>query len=204
MSIAELEAAALEREHHQRMLTICLTMTAGHVDGYGLLVLGTFVSFLSGNTTMTGVRIGQANLLAALSPAIAVLSIVAGSSVANLITNFPLRCAHCVRPRYRFARHLIGAWTDGMLKTIKIALLSLGIGTVNPPLSQIGLRFFPWRSNSVGILDVFYQGVRSLARYRHDVCAHVVEHCRQSAQKLMWTGRWQAPDWLFSLSLEVK
>jgi uncharacterized membrane protein YoaK (UPF0700 family) len=96
MSIAELEAAALEREHHERMLTICLTMTAGHVDGYGLLVLGTFVSFLSGNTTMTGVRIGQANLLAALSPAIAVLSIVAGSSVANLITNFPLRCAHCV------------------------------------------------------------------------------------------------------------
>jgi uncharacterized membrane protein YoaK (UPF0700 family) len=57
MSIAELEAAALEREHHERMLTICLTMTAGHVDGYGLLVLGTFVSFLSGNTTMTGVRI---------------------------------------------------------------------------------------------------------------------------------------------------
>jgi hypothetical protein len=35
MSIAELEAAALEREHDQRMLTICLTMTAGHVDGYG-------------------------------------------------------------------------------------------------------------------------------------------------------------------------
>jgi hypothetical protein len=38
----------------------------------------------------------------------------------------------------------------------------------------------------------------------HDVCAHVVEHCRQSAQKVMCTGRWQAPDWLFSLSLEVK
>lgn len=91
-----------------------------------------------------------------------------------------------------------------MLKTIKIALLSLGIGTVNPPLSQIGLRFFPWRSNSVGILDVFYQGVRSLARYRHDVCAHVVEHCRQSAQKLMCTRRWQTADWLFSLSLVVK
>src|SRR5258705_3360579 len=96
MSVAELKAPVLEREHQQTMLAICFTMTAGYLDGYSLLVLGTYVSFMSGNTTMAGVRIGQGNLLAALSPAIAVLSFFAGSFAANLITHSQLRLARSV------------------------------------------------------------------------------------------------------------
>ena len=140
MSVAELKAPVLEREHQQTMLAICLTMTAGYLDGYGLLVLGSYVSFMSGNTTMAGVRIGQGNLLAALSPAIAVLSFLAGSFAANLITHSPLRHAHSVLFGVITALLVIssGLGNDGIWKTIEIAVLALGMGMVNPALSQIG------------------------------------------------------------------
>jgi uncharacterized membrane protein YoaK (UPF0700 family) len=122
------------------MLAICLTTTAGYVDGYGLLVLGTYVSFMSGNTTMTGVSVGQGNLAVSLSPAIAVLSFVAGSFAANLITHSLLRYAHCVLFGFTTALLVIsfGIGHDGMSKTENIALLSLGMGIVNAALSQIG------------------------------------------------------------------
>jgi hypothetical protein len=35
----------------QWALAIFLALTAGYLDGYGLLFLGVFVSFMSGNTT---------------------------------------------------------------------------------------------------------------------------------------------------------
>jgi uncharacterized membrane protein YoaK (UPF0700 family) len=140
MSVAELKAPVQEREHQQTMLAICLTMTAGYLDGYSLLVLGTYVSFMSGNTTMAGVRIGQGNLLAALSPAIAVLSFFAGSFAANLITHSQLRHARSVLCGVIIALLVIssGLGNDGIWKTIQIAVLALGIGMVNPALSQIG------------------------------------------------------------------
>jgi uncharacterized membrane protein YoaK (UPF0700 family) len=35
-------------------LAVFLALVAGYLDGYGLLVLGTYVSFMSGNTTLAG------------------------------------------------------------------------------------------------------------------------------------------------------
>jgi uncharacterized membrane protein YoaK (UPF0700 family) len=35
---------------------VFLALVVGYLDGYGLLVLGTYVSFMSGNTTLTGIR----------------------------------------------------------------------------------------------------------------------------------------------------
>ena len=140
MNIAELKASVPERELQQKILAVCLTTTAGYLDGYGLQVLGTYVSFMSGNTTMAGVRIGQGNLLAALSPAIALLSFVVGGFAANLITNSPLRYARCVLFGVIAALLIIssGLGNDGIWKTIQIAVLALGMGMVNPALSQIG------------------------------------------------------------------
>src|SRR5258708_9072657 len=94
MSVAELKAPVLEREYQQTMLAICRTMSAGYLDGYGLLVLGTYVSFMSGNTTITGLRSGQHNFHAALPSAIAVLSFVTGSFVGNLVSQSRLRYSH--------------------------------------------------------------------------------------------------------------
>ena len=51
-----------------------------YLDGYGLLVVGTYVSFMSGNTTMAGLKIGEVDFLAALSPVIAFACFVTGCS----------------------------------------------------------------------------------------------------------------------------
>jgi uncharacterized membrane protein YoaK (UPF0700 family) len=155
MSVVELKTSVLEREQHQKLLAVCLTMTAGYVDGYGLLVLGTYVSFMSGNTTMTGVMIGKGSLLAALSPAIAVLSFVAGSFAANLVIHSPLRHAHCALLGLIAAIISLGLANDGMNKYAEIAILALAMGMVNPALSRIGaeaisLTFMTGTLNRIG------------------------------------------------------
>jgi uncharacterized membrane protein YoaK (UPF0700 family) len=60
----------------QWALAILLGLIAGYLDGYGLLFLGVYVSFMSGNTTVAGLRTGQASFHAALPSAIAVFSFV--------------------------------------------------------------------------------------------------------------------------------
>ena len=56
-----------------------LALIAGYLDGYGLLVLGTYVSFMSGNTTSTGLRSGQGDFHAAFPSAVAIVFFVTGS-----------------------------------------------------------------------------------------------------------------------------
>jgi len=122
-------------------LAIFLALIAGYLDGYGLLVLGAYVSFMSGNTTFTGLKSGQGNFQAALPSAIAVLSFVTGSFLGNLFTQSRLRHSH----------RLIFGVIAGLLATVagferhglwnapaEIALLSLAMGMMNPALSKVG------------------------------------------------------------------
>ena len=137
---AEMNHPTPGKERYQKRLAVCLALTAGYLDGYGLLVLGTFVSFMSGNTTMAGLRIGQANLWAALAPGLAIVFFVAGSLVGSLVTHSRLRHAH----RILFgsvAALLIAVWGlshESMLKTVNIAGLGFAMGMINPALSHIG------------------------------------------------------------------
>jgi uncharacterized membrane protein YoaK (UPF0700 family) len=128
------------KERHQKRLGVCLALTAGYLDGYGLLVLGTFVSFMSGNTTMAGLGIGQANFLAALPPGLAIVFFVVGSLVGNLVTHSQVR--HALRVLFgSVAALLIVVWGlshDSMLKTVNIAGLGFAMGMINPALSHIG------------------------------------------------------------------
>jgi uncharacterized membrane protein YoaK (UPF0700 family) len=114
---------------------------AGYVDGYGLLVLGTSVSFMSGNTTTTGLKSGQAKFHAASHPAIAVLFFVTGSFLGTLFSQSRLRHSH----RLMFGViagmlatvagvHLHGLWNGGT----EIAILSVAMGMMNPALSRVG------------------------------------------------------------------
>src|ERR1700746_2623773 len=45
---------------------ICLATVAGYTDGYGLRQFKTFISFMSGNTTIAGVNVGEQKFHAAL------------------------------------------------------------------------------------------------------------------------------------------
>ncbi len=123
-------------------LAIILALIAGYLDGYGLLFLGVYVSFMSGNTTVTGLRIGQDSFHAALPSAIAILSFVTGSFLGNLFSQSRLRYSH---------RLIFGA-IAGLLATVvglerygtwnaaaEIALLSLAMGMLNPALSKVGV-----------------------------------------------------------------
>ena len=118
-----------------------LALIAGYLDGYGLLVLGTYVSFMSGNTTITGLRSGQDNFHAALPSAIAIVFFVTGSFLGNLFTQSRLRHSH----RLIFGVIAILLATVAGLELCgprnvpyEIALLSLAMGMMNPALSKVG------------------------------------------------------------------
>jgi uncharacterized membrane protein YoaK (UPF0700 family) len=120
---------------------VFLAMIAGYLDGYGLLFLKTYVSFMSGNTTFAGLKSGQDNFEAALPPAIAILFFVAGGFLGNLFTQSKLRYSH----------RLVFAMIAGLLASVaglewhgsrnipsEVAMLSLAMGLMNPALSKVG------------------------------------------------------------------
>lgn len=118
-----------------------LALIAGYLDGYGLLVLGTYVSFMSGNTTMTGLKIGLHNFNAALPSAIAVLFFVTGSFMGNLVSQSKLR--YCHRWIFGMIAFLLAIVVALELRGVRspntrIGMLSLAMGMMNPALSKIG------------------------------------------------------------------
>lgn len=142
----------------QLALAILLALIAGYLDGYGLLFLGVYVSFMSGNTTVAGLRGGQGNFPAALPSAIAVVCFVTGSFLGNLFGRSQWRHSHrlifgaiaaLLATVARLERH--GVWNGAA----EIAMLSLAMGMMNPALSKIGaepvsLTFMTGTLNRIG------------------------------------------------------
>ena len=127
-------------ERVQKRLAASLALTAGYVDGYGLLVLGTYLSFMSGNTTMAAVTAGQAHFQAAVFPAVAILFFVSGSFVGTVITRSRPDHAHRILFGLIAALLVLALPLGGhpALRSLNIAVLSLGMGMINPALSHIG------------------------------------------------------------------
>ena len=120
---------------------ILFAAIAGYVDGYGLLFLRTYVSFMSGNTTSTGVTSGQGNFHAAFLSALAIVSFVTGSFLGNLVSQSRLRHAH----RILFCLIAAGLFVVTGLEwavlrniQIEVGLLCVTMGMVNPVLSRVG------------------------------------------------------------------
>lgn len=121
---------------------ILLAATAGYVDGYGLLFLKTFVSFMSGNTTSTGVTSGQGHFHAAFLSALAVVSFVTGSFLGNLLSQSKWR--HCHRMMFFVIAAGLAAvtglkWAGLRNVPLEVVLLGVTMGMVNPVLSKVGL-----------------------------------------------------------------
>ena len=72
-------------------LAASLALIAGYVDAYGIVVLGVYVSFMSGNTTQTGAQTGQGHFAAALPSALAIIFFVVGNFAGALLTHSGLR-----------------------------------------------------------------------------------------------------------------
>ena len=69
-----------------RALPVLLALIAGYLDGYGLRFLGAYVSFMSGNTTNTGMYSGERAFHAAVPSAVAIALFVTGSVLGNLLS----------------------------------------------------------------------------------------------------------------------
>lgn len=125
----------------QWVLAIFLALTAGYLDGHGLLFLGVFVSFMSGNTTTAGLRSGQITFHDALPSAIAVLSFVTGSFLANLLRQSKLPYSH--RLIFFVVADMLAAvtgleWHGPSNASAEITVLTLAMGMTNPALTRIG------------------------------------------------------------------
>jgi uncharacterized membrane protein YoaK (UPF0700 family) len=145
----------------ERRLAIGLALIAGYVDAYGLLAYGTYVSFMSGNTTQTGSMAGQGKLLAALPSALAIMFFVTGSFAGNLLMHSNLR--HSRQSLLGWVAALLAVIIGGtQLDTLQlhtyvcIATLGLAMGLMNSALSRIGkepvnLTFVTGTLNKIGL-----------------------------------------------------
>ena len=120
---------------------VFLALIAGYLDGYGLLFLKTYVSFMSGNTTFAGLKSGQNNFEAALPPAIAIVFFVTGGFLGNLFTQSKLRYSH--RLVFGVIAGLLASvagleWHGSRNIPSEVAMLSLAMGLMNPALSKVG------------------------------------------------------------------
>jgi uncharacterized membrane protein YoaK (UPF0700 family) len=125
----------------ERWLAGWLALVAGYVDAYGLRAFGTYVSFMSGNTTQTGALLGEGQFAAALPSGLALVCFVAGCGAGTWL-------AHSGRPQaprllYGAAATLlaavIGITQLGALDAVAgIAVLSLAMGMVTTTLSRVG------------------------------------------------------------------
>ena len=119
-----------------------LTLIAGYLDGYGLLVVGTYVSFMSGNTTTAGSRQDKEISLLWL---LLSLRLPASRPAVSWATGHSFQAARTsvafqrdrnsipVRPAVRAAFRVAG-----VLRNPSIAALAVGMGMTNPALERIG------------------------------------------------------------------
>jgi uncharacterized membrane protein YoaK (UPF0700 family) len=120
---------------------VALAMIAGVVDGYGLVTYRTYLSYMSGNTTQTGARIGQRDFAAAAPAALAVALFVAGSFAGTFLVHANARRPHwpifaLVAASLALIIGLAQLWL--LSSWIAIAVLSFAMGVMNMALTRVG------------------------------------------------------------------
>jgi uncharacterized membrane protein YoaK (UPF0700 family) len=134
-------AAAWFAAQIQEHLAAGLAMIAGFVDAYGVITYGIYLSFMSGNTTQTGYRIGQGNFAAAVPATLAIVFFVGGSFAGALLADFAGRGARrLVFGLVAASLALIIGLTELGLTYggVHIAVISFAMGVTNSALSQVG------------------------------------------------------------------
>jgi len=141
-----------------RTEAISLALIAGYVDGYALHVFGIYVSFMSGNTTLTGVGVGQGQFAAALAPALAIAGFVVGSFLGHWFVCSEVK--HSRRLLFVASALLIVCFVVTNLHVsaqanLSLPLLSVAMGMLNPAVTRVGsepvsLTFVTGTLNKVG------------------------------------------------------
>jgi uncharacterized membrane protein YoaK (UPF0700 family) len=125
----------------QRTLAISLALVAGYVDGCGLRAFGTYVSFMSGNTTQTGLLLGQGHVRAALPSAVAIVSFVGGSFAGtwlmHSVTRRPLSLLFITVAALLASAGAV-MHSGSAHSRLMIALLACAMGMMNTTLAHVG------------------------------------------------------------------
>jgi uncharacterized membrane protein YoaK (UPF0700 family) len=120
---------------------ICLATVAGYTDGYGLRQFNTFISFMSGNTTIAGVSAGEQKFHAALPEAVAIIFFLAGTFLGHWIVVGKYRRSHRIvllTSAAFMAAFVILNLRVAFIAEVGIALLSASMGIMNPAVARIG------------------------------------------------------------------
>jgi uncharacterized membrane protein YoaK (UPF0700 family) len=118
-----------------------LAMVAGYADAYGLRHYQTFVSFMSGNTTQSGVNLGLAAWPAVVPTITAITCFVGGVFTGTLLAHTP--AGHSPRSRFALVAVLMAGVVaatarDSAPTNLGIAMLSFAMGVMNTTLSMVG------------------------------------------------------------------
>ncbi|MCO7518978.1 MULTISPECIES: YoaK family protein [unclassified Pseudomonas] len=113
-----------------------LSVLAGMTDAIGLLALGDFVSFMSGNTTRLAVAISQADLALMARLALAILSFVLGNALGVLLAR---RFGRRASPLLLVVAALLAgaaAWPSSLSLPALVAAI-LAMGMLNAVVEQV-------------------------------------------------------------------
>ena len=73
---------------------VALAVVAGIVEAYGVITYHMYLSYMSGNTTQTGYRIGQGDFAPAAPVALAIMFFVGRSSAGSFLVHSNARRPH--------------------------------------------------------------------------------------------------------------
>jgi uncharacterized membrane protein YoaK (UPF0700 family) len=125
----------------QERLAACLAMIAGFVDAYGIINYNTYLSFMSGNTTQTGYKIGQGKIAAVVPSALAIVFFLCGSFAGALLAHSAVRRSRrlvfvvvAASLALIFGLTHLGFLSGG----VHISVLSFAMGLSNTALSRVG------------------------------------------------------------------
>jgi uncharacterized membrane protein YoaK (UPF0700 family) len=118
-----------------------LALIAGYADAYGFIYYQAYVSFMSGNTTQSGLSLGRATWTLAVPTMVAIASFVAGVFAGTLVATS--RSGQSLRSRFGLVAAIMAGIivaTDRAALPIDlgIMLLSCAMGIMNTTLSQVG------------------------------------------------------------------
>jgi uncharacterized membrane protein YoaK (UPF0700 family) len=130
-----------QKTHSQHHKAALLALIAGYVDAYTLLNFKVYASFMSGNTTQTGVAAGNwlpLDVLHHFLPIpLFVLGIFLGTFLLQGGVHHPLRNL-CLLVAALLVAGLAATWLGSLAMWCSIILLSFAMGVLNTTITHVG------------------------------------------------------------------
>jgi uncharacterized membrane protein YoaK (UPF0700 family) len=125
----------------QAWLACTLAVIAGYTDAFGFLYYKTYVSFMSGNHTQFGLKLGQGAWEAAIPAIVAIVFFAVGIFAGTLLAHSATEPSP--RPRFGLVAGLMAAviavtMLGSLPIDVGIATLSFAMGIMNTALSKVG------------------------------------------------------------------